>query len=154
MYKGRGINANAGGSGATFRAALLPSDSAVAADQLQQAPHLIVEQKPLWQREDSMALTIHDAKIAIGMLARGDNQHDVAAWFGENQARIVEASQGKFGTTEAAPAAELPPKGAPGIKGRRLRAFVEKAIAALEGGDADAALQHLRAGMDRYDRHE
>jgi hypothetical protein len=101
-----------------------------------------------------MALTINDAKIAIGMLARGDNQHDVAAWFGENQARIVEASQGKFGTTEAAPASELPPKGAPGIKGRRLRAFVDKAVAALEAGDANAALGHLRAGMDRYDKHE
>jgi len=36
-----------------------------------------------------MAMTIHDAKIAIGLLARGDNQHDVAAWFGENQARIL-----------------------------------------------------------------
>jgi hypothetical protein len=101
-----------------------------------------------------MALTINDAKIAIGMLARGDNQHDVAAWFGENQARIVEASQGKYGTTEAAPASELPPKGAPGIKGRRLRAFVDKAVAALEAGDANKALEHLRAGMDRYDKHE
>lgn len=101
-----------------------------------------------------MAMTIHDAKIAIGMLARGDNQHDVAAWFGENQARIVEASQGKYGTTEAAPTSELPPKGPPGIKGRRLHAFVEKAIKALEAGDSAAALQNLRDGMDRYNKSE
>jgi hypothetical protein len=101
-----------------------------------------------------MAMTVHDATIAIGMLARGDNQHDVAAWFGENQARIVEASQGKFSTMEAAPASELPPKGAPGIKGRRLHAFVEKAIKALEGGDAAAALQSLRDGIHRYNRSE
>lgn len=101
-----------------------------------------------------MTMTTHDAKLAIGMLARGDNQHDVAAWFGENQARIVEASQGKYGTTEAAPASELPPKGAPGIKGRRLHAFVEKAIKALEAGDSKLALEQLQAGMDRYNKAE
>jgi len=101
-----------------------------------------------------MSMTINDAKIAIGMIARGDKQHDVAAWFGENQARIAEAVGGAFGTSEAAPASELPPKGSPGIKGRRLRAFVDKAIAALESGDAAAALDHLRAGVDRYDKNE
>ncbi|WP_316174694.1 MULTISPECIES: hypothetical protein [unclassified Bradyrhizobium] len=101
-----------------------------------------------------MAMTVNDAKIAIGMLARGDNQHDVAAWFGENQARIVEASQGKYGTTEAAPTSELPPKGPPGIKGRRLLAFVEKAIKALEAGDNVAALKELQAGVDRYNKFE
>lgn len=101
-----------------------------------------------------MAMTINDAKIAIGMLARGDNQHDVAAWFGENQARIVEASQGKYGTTAAAPAADLPPKGPPGIKGRFLHAYVEKAIKALEADDSTTALKHLKDGMDRYSRSE
>lgn len=101
-----------------------------------------------------MALTVNDAKIAIGMLNRGDNQHDVAAWFGENQARIVEASKGDYGTLEAAPASELPPKGPPGIKGRRLLANVEKAISALEKGDANSALEHLKSGVDRYNRAE
>lgn len=101
-----------------------------------------------------MTMTVQDAKIAIGMIARGDNQHDVAAWFGENQARIAEAVKGDYGTTEAAPAAELPPKGPPGIKGRRLRAFVDKAMKALESGDSNAALEQLQAGIDRYDRNE
>ena len=101
-----------------------------------------------------MTMTTHDAKIAIGMLARGDNQHDVAAWFGENQARIVEASQGKYGTTEAAPASELPPKGPPGIKGRRLFAFVEKALLALNAGNTQGAIEQLEAGIERYNRSE
>lgn len=101
-----------------------------------------------------MSMTINDAKLAIGMIARGDKQHDVAAWFGENQARIAEAVEGKFGTKEAAPASELPPKGPPGIKGRRLLAFVEKAITALESGDSKSALESLRAGLDRYNRAE
>jgi hypothetical protein len=101
-----------------------------------------------------MPMTTNDAKIAIGMLARGDNQHDVAAWFGENQARIVEASQGKYGTTEAAPASELPPKGPPGIKGRRLHAFVEKALTALRDGNTQGAIEQLEAGIERYNRSE
>ena len=101
-----------------------------------------------------MSMTINDAKIAIGMIARGDKQHDVAAWFGENQARIAEAVAGQFGTSEAAPASDLPPKGSPGIKGRRLHAFVEKAVTALEKGDSAAALEALRAGLDRYNKAE
>ena len=71
-----------------------------------------------------MALTNRDAAIVLGMVARGDKRHDIAAWFGENQARIAEIEQGSHGSIAAAPAAELPPKGAPGPKGRRLRAFV------------------------------
>jgi hypothetical protein len=57
-------------------------------------------------------------------------------------------------TIEAAPASELPPSGPPGIKGRRLHAFVEKAIKALETGDNAAALKSLRDGMERYNRSE
>ncbi|WP_271538665.1 hypothetical protein [Bradyrhizobium sp. CCBAU 45321] len=101
-----------------------------------------------------MAMTINDAKIAIGMIARGDKQHDVAAWFGENQARIVEATNGSFGTKEAAPADQLPPKGPPGVKGRYLHAYVEKAIKALEAGDNKTALEQLQAGVARYNRAE
>lgn len=101
-----------------------------------------------------MAMTINDAKIAIGMIARGDKQHDVASYFGENQARIAEAVDGKFGTTEAAPASQLPPKGPYGIKGRRLRAFAQKAIDALKDGNPEEALKELTGGIDRYDRNE
>lgn len=101
-----------------------------------------------------MTMSTNDAKIAIGMLLRGDKQHDVAAWFGENQARIVEAEKGHYGTTEAAPADQLPPKGAPGIKGRRLRSFVDKALEALNNGDIDGAKKALADGIARYDRNE
>lgn len=101
-----------------------------------------------------MTLTTNDAKIIIGMAARGDKHHDIAAHFGENQARVAEALEGKYGTNEAAPANQLPSKGAPGVKGRRLRAFVEKAVAALEAKDPETALKELKAGTDRYDRNE
>lgn len=101
-----------------------------------------------------MSLTTRDAKIIIGMILRGDNKHDIAAWFGVNQARIKEAEDGAYGTTEAAPTDQLPPKGAPGPKGRRLRSFVDKAIDALKAGDAQEALAHLTSGAQQYDRHE
>jgi len=101
-----------------------------------------------------MALTNRDAAIVLGMVARGDKRHDIAAWFGENQARIAEIEQGSHGSIAAAPATDLPPKGAPGPKGRRLRAFVRKALEALEANDVAAAKKALREGSAIYDRHE
>lgn len=101
-----------------------------------------------------MALSSNDVKIILGMSARGDKKHDIAAWFGENQARIAEAEAGEYGVFEMAPADQLPPKGAPGPKGRYLKAFVEKAVAALEAGKADEASKALKDGLVRYNRHE
>jgi hypothetical protein len=101
-----------------------------------------------------MSLTNRDAAIVLGMVARGDKRHDIAAWFGENQARIAEIEQGSHGSISAAPTAELPPKGAPGPKGRRMRAFANKALEALDAGDAEAAKKALRDGIAKYDQHE
>jgi hypothetical protein len=44
-----------------------------------------------------MALTDREIAIAKGMLARGDRQHDIAAYFGENGGRIGEISTGMRG---------------------------------------------------------
>ncbi|SJM29972.1 hypothetical protein [Mesorhizobium delmotii] len=102
-----------------------------------------------------MALTKNDARLIVGMAARGDKHHDMAAYFGENQARIAEVLSGEmFGHVEAAPAAELPPKGAPGIKGRRVYAHLEKALAALDAGNIDEAKETLAAGAKRWNLHE
>lgn len=101
-----------------------------------------------------MSLTNRDAAIVLGMVARGDKRHDIAAWFGENQARIAEIEQGSHGSIAAAPAAELPPKGAPGPKGRRVRAFAKKALEALNSNDVEAAKKALQEGIAAYDRNE
>ena len=62
----------------------------------------------------------------MGMIARGDRDHDIATWFGVNQGRIPDVKDGsKFGTVAAAPANELPPKGPPGIKGLPLGGFAD-----------------------------
>jgi len=101
-----------------------------------------------------MSLTNRDAAIVLGMVARGDKRHDIAAWFGENQARIAEIEQGSHGGVSAAPAADLPPKGAPGPKGRRMKAFAKKALEALDAGDVEAAKKALRDGIAKYDQYE
>ena len=42
-------------------------------------------------KASGITLTNKDASIALGMVARGDREHDIAAWFGVNQGRIAEA---------------------------------------------------------------
>lgn len=101
-----------------------------------------------------MTLTNKEAAIVLGMSARGDKKHDIAAWFGENQARIAEIEQGSHGSIAPAPKSDLPPKGAPGPKGRRLRAFVIKAQDALAKGDVAGAKKLLDDGIATYNRDE
>jgi hypothetical protein len=67
-----------------------------------------------------IALDGADAAIIKGMLARGDRQHDIAAWFGVNAGRVAEIAGGvKFATVSAAPQRILPPTG-PYLSGRQV----------------------------------
>ena len=59
-----------------------------------------------------------------------------------------------IGKSAAAPAAQLPPKGPPGIKGRRLREDFQQALDALNNGDQKKALIFLRGGIAEYDQNE
>lgn len=96
-----------------------------------------------------------DAPIIMGMVARGDRDHDIAAWFGVNQGRIAEVKDGtKFGVVAAAPASQLPPKGVPGIKGRRLRDDAQRALDAFVAGNTEGARNFLKRGIAEYDRNE
>ena len=66
-----------------------------------------------------ISLTEADAAIIKGMLARGDRQHDIAAWFGVNGGKIGEISTGaKFGEVEAQEN-DLPAQG-PYAKGKNI----------------------------------
>jgi len=65
-----------------------------------------------------ISLTESEASIAKGMIARGDRQHDIAAWFGVNGGRIGDISTGnKFPNVTAATVDKLPPPG-PYLTGR------------------------------------
>lgn len=101
-----------------------------------------------------MALTNEDARIVLGMVARGDSRHDIAAWFGENQARVTEVEKGSHGSLTAMPANQLPPKGAPGPKGRRLLAAVQRAVADLQAGNSTEALDKLEKAVARFNQNE
>jgi hypothetical protein len=100
------------------------------------------------------ALSTADVALVLGMIARDDRSHDIAAWFGVNQGRIKDAKDGKFGAPAAAQAHSLPPKGPPGIKGRRLRDAVETALGALAGGNAAEAKTILKAARKQFDANE
>lgn len=96
-----------------------------------------------------------DVAIVFGMQARGDREHDIAAWFGVNQGRVAEAKDGRYGSVEPAPANELPPKGAPGVKGRDLREAVGRALAHLKkDGTAGMGMAVLYRAVITYDKNE
>jgi hypothetical protein len=101
-------------------------------------------------------LTPSDAPLIMGMVARGDRDHDIAAWFGVNQGRIAEVKDGsKFGHVAAAAASELPPKGAPGMKGRQLRGLAEMALNELKDhNDIAGAISTLQVAIAAYDANE
>jgi hypothetical protein len=91
------------------------------------------------------------------MILRGDKEHDVACWFGVNQARIAEVKDGSHGSIAAALPQDLPPKGPPGVKGRKLRASVAKALAIMDekGGEGvSEASAILKDASEKYDRNE
>jgi hypothetical protein len=92
--------------------------------------------------ESGIRLSSADAAIVKGMLARGDRQHDIAAWFGVNGGRIGEIATGRaHKNVTAAPKEKLPPSG-PYLAGRDAHA----AMFALEEASRtiNAALSLIR----------
>ena|SRR5690625_4172923 len=90
-----------------------------------------------------MALDKREISIVKGTIARGDRQHDIAAYFGVNGGRIAEINTGATGAhISAAPKCILPPAG-PYMAGRSalkardtllaLRDLIDEAIADIEG---------------------
>ena len=70
------------------------------------------------------------------MLIRGDRQHDIAAWFGVNSARIAEIAKGdRFFWVEIAQNEELPPPG-PYVCGREIASALCAVTTAKEALDA------------------
>ncbi len=101
------------------------------------------------------SLKAADAPIVLGMIARGDRDHDIAAWFGVNQGRVADVKDGrKFSSATAAPTRELPPSGPPGIKGKRLRASIANVIEAWNDGSVGVAKEMLVLAAQAYDRNE
>jgi hypothetical protein len=113
-----------------------------------------VEAEMSRSRASGYTLGGSDVPTILGMVARGDRDHDIAAWFGVNQGRIAEAKEGKYGPGQPAAAHSLPPKGAPGVKGRLPRAAVDRALTALSKGDSSTAETILNDAKINYDQNE
>lgn len=62
-------------------------------------------------RPSGIRLTEYDASQVKGMLARGDRQHDIAAWFGVNGGRIAEIATGANFAWVTMATSNLPPPG-------------------------------------------
>jgi hypothetical protein len=95
-----------------------------------------------------------DLPVIIGMVSRGDRHHDIAAWFGLNQGRIKDAQDGKYGPARTIAGTQLPPKGPPGLKGRRLREEVHPVLGHLMTGNIQAAIADLKVAIGHYDADE
>ena len=67
-------------------------------------------------KASGITLSNNDASIVMGMVARDDRDHDIAAWFGVNQGRIAEVKAGSHGPVVAAPVKSAP-KGPRGERG-------------------------------------
>jgi hypothetical protein len=79
-----------------------------------------------------ISLTATEAALVKGMLARGDRQHDIAAWFGVNGGRVADIATGKkFPNVAAAPPDRLPAPG-PYLSGRSAHAAMIALEAASE----------------------
>ena len=95
-----------------------------------------------------------DIAIIMGMIARNDRRHDIAAWFGVSQERVKDAERGKYGVFPAAPTQSLPQRGPPGVKGRCLREALTEVRAQLAKGNLMTAAKALDAALAEYDADE
>lgn len=94
-----------------------------------------------------ISLTEEDAALVKGTLARGDRQHDIAAWFGVNGGRIGEIAAGsRFCDVRPAPRKHLSSPG-PYISGKDATVLIEalgRAWSALENAEG-----FMRGGLQR-----
>ena len=98
-----------------------------------------------------MSLTHRETRLVKGMLARGDRQHDIAAYFGVNGGRIAEVATGDcaYPNAEAVPEDELPPPG-PYITKYALNSVIEtieESIQAIELAEAEENAGDLKAAL-------
>ncbi|MEO5706490.1 MAG: hypothetical protein ABIT10_09295 [Alteraurantiacibacter sp.] len=65
---------------------------------------------------DDVELTDHDASLIKGMIARGDKNESIAAYFGVNQRAVSHVRSGqKFSDAKPAQPTQLPPPGPYGV---------------------------------------
>jgi hypothetical protein len=97
------------------------------------------------------SLDHRDTRFVMGMLVRGDRQHDIAAYFGVNGGRIAEVAngEGNYPGAQPMPEEDLPPTG-PYLTKYAIRSVVDslnEAIEALELAEAEETIEDVRAAL-------
>jgi hypothetical protein len=93
-------------------------------------------------RSGSWQIEEHDAALIKGMLARGDKQHNIAAFFGVNGGRIAEiATREKFVETPPASEKDMPPV----VLVRHLIPLLMRAVATVGEDRVLQVLSEIRA---------
>lgn len=87
-------------------------------------------------KASGIRLSAADAGTVKGMLARGDRQHDIAAWFGVNSGRVAEIANGTAFKSVPPQVSFLPPPG-PYQSGRESYAMMQ-------------VLSEVKALLDRH----
>ena len=82
-------------------------------------------------------LSNNDASIVLGMVARGDRDHDIAAWFGVNQGRNRRSKGGQIWNNCRGPGKSVAAQGATRHQGPRLMSSMRKVLDVLEKNGAD-----------------
>jgi hypothetical protein len=98
-----------------------------------------------------MAFSHRDTRIVKGMLLRGDKQHDIAAYFAVNGARVAEVATGNctYPNAEPMPPDQLPPPG-PYLSKYALTSVLDtlnQAIDAIELAEAEEDVADVRAAL-------
>lgn len=96
-------------------------------------------------------LSYRQTQVVRGMLQRGDRQHDIAAYFGENAGRIPEVANGTstYATADPMPEEKLPPPG-PYLTKYALHSVIKTlndAIEAIEMAEAEEKLEDVKAAL-------
>ena len=92
-----------------------------------------------------------ETQMVLGMLARGDRQHDIAAYFGVNGGRVGELATGDHKYPSAVPmsADKLPPPG-PYVTKYAVEGVINtlnEAIEAIEMAVGEEELADVRAAL-------
>lgn len=98
-----------------------------------------------------MAFSHHETRIVKGMLLRGDKQHDIAAYFSVNGARVAEVATGNCTYPNAAPMPEdqLPPPG-PYLSKYAISSVLDtlnQAIEAIDLAEAEVDVADVKAAL-------
>ncbi len=128
---------------------LLPFDSESSQSSSSPFGETVLSKAP----RSGIKVRVADVPAILGMVARGDRRHDIAAWFGLNQGRIKEVEDGRHGSPTITPPDQLPPSGSPGIKATDARKALSAILTLANKGDMGGVRKKLDEAIINFDKN-